>query len=228
MRPRESSWDASWERIFQEREWGRYPSEELVRFVARNFYKVPNRNQVRILELGCGPGANLWYLAREGFDVYGIDGSATAIKKAEALLEKEGLNARLELGDVITIDNIYPPNTFDLIVDLACLQCNRFKAIEDIVQRCEVILKPGGKVFSLMHSVESFGYGLGFELEPGTFTDINEPGWKEIGLCHFATHDEIMQLFCSFDDLQIDYTMFSVDNQSTCVKRWMVQGTKTR
>ncbi len=71
-----------WENIFQNKEWGKYPPIPLVRFVAKNFYNVPNRKEIKILELGFGTGANLWYLAREGFSVYGIEGSKTAVEKA--------------------------------------------------------------------------------------------------------------------------------------------------
>jgi hypothetical protein len=53
------AWDPLWEQIFNTREWGKYPPEHAVRFVARNFYRVPYRKQVRLLEVGCGPGANL-------------------------------------------------------------------------------------------------------------------------------------------------------------------------
>lgn len=61
----------------------------MIRFIARNFYKVNNRESIKILEVGCGPGANLWYMNREGFTVYGIDGSETAIKKAEKRLKED-------------------------------------------------------------------------------------------------------------------------------------------
>ena len=57
------SWDDQWETLFASRAWGRYPPEELVRFVARSFGDAPDRASVRILELGCGPGANVWFLA---------------------------------------------------------------------------------------------------------------------------------------------------------------------
>ncbi len=72
-------WDRTWEDIFRSQAWGKYPSEDVIRFVARNFYTVPERDAIRILEVGCGPGANVWYIAKEGFSAYGIDGSTTAI-----------------------------------------------------------------------------------------------------------------------------------------------------
>src|SRR5438105_645758 len=83
------SWDPVWEDIFKSQPWGRYPGEDLIRFVARNFYKAPSRSSVRILEVGCGPGANLWYMAREGFSVFGIDGAPTALELARLRLDRE-------------------------------------------------------------------------------------------------------------------------------------------
>ena len=62
-----------WEEIFKTQGWGKYPPEELIRFIARKYSHEPNRKSIKILEIGCGPGANIWYLAREGFTVYGID-----------------------------------------------------------------------------------------------------------------------------------------------------------
>jgi tRNA G46 methylase TrmB len=52
-----------------QQEWGKYPPEHVIRFVARNFYRVPDRKYVHLLEVGCGPGANVWFMAREGFAV---------------------------------------------------------------------------------------------------------------------------------------------------------------
>lgn len=83
------AWDPLWERVFSSQSWGNYPGEDFIRFVANNFYQNLNRGQVRILEVGCGPGANLWFMAREGFSVYGVDGSQTAIALAKSRLDLE-------------------------------------------------------------------------------------------------------------------------------------------
>ncbi len=78
-----------WEEIHKKQQWGTYPSEQVIRFVARNFYKK-EREKVKFLDFGCGAGANTWYLAREGFDVYAFDGSESAINRARFFLESEG------------------------------------------------------------------------------------------------------------------------------------------
>ncbi len=56
---------------------------------AQNFYNASDRKAIKILEVGCGPGANLWFMAREGFSVYGIDGSEHAIELARRRLDSE-------------------------------------------------------------------------------------------------------------------------------------------
>jgi cyclopropane fatty-acyl-phospholipid synthase-like methyltransferase len=52
------------------------------------------------LAVGCGPGPNLWYRARDGFTVAGIDGSANAIDSARERLRAEGLAAPLQAADL--------------------------------------------------------------------------------------------------------------------------------
>ena len=54
-----------WENIFLENEWGKYPPVSIIKFVAKNFYKVEDKGKIKILEIGSGPGANLWFIARE-------------------------------------------------------------------------------------------------------------------------------------------------------------------
>src|SRR5258705_850256 len=80
-----SSFDPVWEEIFRAQEWGRYPDAYVVRFVARNFY-ARERRTVRLLDVGSGPGASTWYMAREGFAVAAIDGSAAALARLEQRL----------------------------------------------------------------------------------------------------------------------------------------------
>ena len=71
----QTTWHPVWERIFATREsWGKYPPEELIRFVAGNYYSASVRKDIRILEVGCGPGGGpSWFIAREGFSFSGIE-----------------------------------------------------------------------------------------------------------------------------------------------------------
>src|SRR5262245_48811464 len=114
------AWDAVWERIFREREWGRYPQEEVVRFVARNFYGAPARAAVKMLEIGCGPGSGTsWFIAREGFSLTGIDASPTAIEKARARFAGERLAGEFVVGSVDDLP--FPDESFDAVIDVVCL-----------------------------------------------------------------------------------------------------------
>ena len=220
------TWDPIWEQIFRERDWGRYPPEELIRFVARYFYRASDRGQIKILEIGCGPGANIWFLAREGFDAYGIDGSETAIAKAERALKEEGLKARLQVGDINSLCRLYPSSYFDALVDVACLQCNGTQAIETILDQAVTILKPQGKIFSMMVADGSYGDGLGKELEPGTFVEISEGPLQSKGISHFSNLEEVQRLFGRFRDVGIEYSTRSLENQRKWYKLWVIEAVK--
>lgn len=139
------SFDETWEKIHAEREWGKYPSEHVIRFVARNYYKSDRKN-TKALDIGCGAGANTWFLAREGFDVYAFDGSKSAIGRVKTLLSKDNLTANLKVCDAIEMD--YPNDYFDFAIDNFSICCNKMECIEDIYKRIFNILKIGGGTFS--------------------------------------------------------------------------------
>ena len=133
-----------------------YPNEELLRFLGREYFGSTAKNQrsnIRILELGCGSGANLWMMAREGFDTYGIDLSQNAIGFAEQMLKQWDGKATLVQGSFedLPFENGY----FDVIVDVFstnCLPETPFRQCLSEVARC---LKSGGKFFSYTPSTAS-------------------------------------------------------------------------
>jgi cyclopropane fatty-acyl-phospholipid synthase-like methyltransferase len=136
-----------WEKIFQENEWGKYPSIPVIRFIARNFYKVKNRKGIKILEIGSGTGANLWFCAREGFSVIGLEGSKTANERMLKRFDEENLTSHIldtKIGDYFeTLDEI-EDNSIDAIIDSESLYCNSFDRSKEIVVKSFNKLKVGG------------------------------------------------------------------------------------
>lgn len=221
----EKGWDPLWEDIFSSQEWGKYPPEELIRFVARNYYKVSERKAVEILEVGCGAGACVWYAAREGFSVTGIDGSAAALEQARRLLGRDGLSARLLCGDVIDLTQLAGDRSYDAIIDSGCLQCLRYSQVKAVVDQGYELLKEGGKFFSIIVSADTPGV-KGKEIEPGTFVDIEEGPMKGRGLNHLFTLDEVRELFSRFGSLEIDFVKRSLNNQQIFYDNWICTAVK--
>jgi len=183
------SWNPIWEEIFIKQEWGKYPPEELVRFIARNFYHIEERKKIKILDLGCGTGASSWFLAKEGFSVYGMDGSKTAIKKANERFKEECLEGNFKVGDFIRLD--YPNNFFDCVIDVCSIQHNRITNVSTIFNEVFRVTKKGGKIFSMMISRES------------KLNHFSNP-FKGRGFVYFFTRKEIESLFKSFIKLVIE------------------------
>ena len=66
-------WNKGWDEIFSKKDWGRYPDLSVVRFILGKTRKKIKKNKIKVLEVGCGTGANLSFLAKEGFKTYGLD-----------------------------------------------------------------------------------------------------------------------------------------------------------
>jgi len=217
------AWDPVWDDIFAARQWGKYPKEELIRFVARNYYAAPDRKAVRFLDLGCGFGAATWFLAREGFSVEGIDGSELIIARLRERLAAEGLTAGLVAGDAIDLP--YPPGHFDCMIDLACLQHNSPDDTRRILDGVFDRLKPGGRLFSFTAAAGSWGEGLGAQVGPCTFTGITEGPFANAGLSRFSDEAQIRDLYGRFE-LQLDLSELTVAGRAHRLSNWIVEGKK--
>src|SRR5204863_1460330 len=51
-------------------------------------------------DLGCGPGAHVFALARRGYDVVGVDGSPRMVQVARTRAARDELDATFEVHDV--------------------------------------------------------------------------------------------------------------------------------
>jgi ubiquinone/menaquinone biosynthesis C-methylase UbiE len=220
---------AHWDRIFADRSWGRYPPDELVRFIARTFPDVEKREGLRALEVGCGPGANLWYLAREGFAIAGIDGSANAIGLARKRLRAEALDTALAQAD-LKVGNFaklpWPDAEFDVVVDIEAIYANPMPVIRSAIAEVKRVLKPSGWFFAKMFGPKTTGAASGKKLEVRTTVTPTKGPLAGTGVTHVFTVSEIRKEFAGFSQISLDWVHRSDRNGDYEIFEWLVQARK--
>lgn len=211
-----------WENIFRSRiTWGRYPPEEVVRFFAKNYYAAKNRENIKVLDLGCGPGAGTsWYLAREGFSLYGIDGSKEAIKQSRQRFKKEHLRGNFKVGQAQILP--WPDNYFDCVVDNVCLQHNSQKDTILIINEIYRVLKPGGRHFSLTIGKGTYGEGSGEKIDATTYRELVIGPFSKMGPTRFATKESLKKLYSCFSKLEIGRSCRSIGDSENEIKYWVL------
>lgn len=144
---KKESFQRLWEELRKEgKQTARYPYEKIISFVLRYHPKDKRREDTNILEVGCGAGNNLWAVAMEGFRVYGIDGSETAINMAKDIFKRFGLQGEFIVGD-FTKGLPYPDNFFDLVIDRGAITCVDYEDARQVVKEVNRVLKHGGFLF---------------------------------------------------------------------------------
>jgi ubiquinone/menaquinone biosynthesis C-methylase UbiE len=132
-----------WDKMFKEKGKVFTKVQEDIPKIAKIFKKHKVK---RILDLGCGSGRHLVYLAKHGFEVYGIDIAPEGIKIARKWLREEKLKANLKVGDIYK-KLPYQNNFFDAIISMVTLHHNRIEKIRKLIKEIERILKSKGLIF---------------------------------------------------------------------------------
>ena len=190
-----------WNRMFSV-DTAKYPSDNLIRFIAKYFYGTKTRNKVKILEIGSGGGCNLWFLSREGFDTYGIDISDVAISKAKDFLNSENCSVNLTLGDISKLN--YPNKFFDAVIDNECLYSNDKKNSTNIINEIKRVLKINGLFYSRTYSLGSY-VGKAIQISKYEFKDSIDGPFMDTGSFRLSDNESINDMYGKvFSILSID------------------------
>lgn len=74
----------------------------------------------RALDLGCGTGTNVVYLAQHGWDATGVDLVRRALRRARERASGAGVSPRFIAGDVTRLDELEVGSGYSLLFDLGC------------------------------------------------------------------------------------------------------------
>jgi 2-polyprenyl-3-methyl-5-hydroxy-6-metoxy-1,4-benzoquinol methylase len=114
------------------------------------FSTLPDREYKKVLDIGCGHG----FVTRDmpGKKIIGVDYSDKAIVQANKTLPKsKKKKISYQVGDLFTLDEDFPPHSFDLIVITGVLYPQYIgKAGTLVFLIVDKLLKPGG-VLATVH-----------------------------------------------------------------------------
>jgi len=182
------------------------------------------------LELGCGSGANIWFLGKEGYEAYGMDYAETGIEYCEKMLDKWGSKAKLVVGDMRKLP--YEDNYFDAIVDVVSVQHLKFSEHLGCLKEIYRCLKSGGKYFSYHLGENSISYikGGGKLIDRNTIDNIADTSKPLAGngqTCFLSRNDYYNFLSESgFKNIVIDKVTRSYNNQEFYIEYLVVSAEK--
>ena len=100
----------------------------------------------RAIDLGCGSGENVIYLAQQGFSATGVDIAPRAIARARRSGRAAGVSPMFLVGDVTNLTGVEGP--FDLLVDNGCFHSLfRSAARQSYVRTVMRLSRPDSRFF---------------------------------------------------------------------------------
>lgn len=186
-----------WEKIYQAQ--GRV-FQELLPFFAPLVEELKRRQARRLLDLGCGNGRHLVFLARAGFTVTGLDISISGLRLARQWLAEEDLQAGVALAD-FHFPLPLRSGSFDALLATQVIHHARLAAVRQAIAEIYRVLAPGGLAVVSVSGRKDDGVRYR-EIEPGTYVPLNGP---ERGLPHHIfTLDELRTELGAFKILELD------------------------
>ena len=144
--------------------------------------KLAEAGRIRgsVLDVGCGTGENLLYLAARGHDAWGLDFVPVAIEQAKAKAAQRGIAAHFLLANALELNKL--GRQFDTVID-----CGLFHTFADeerplFIRGLADVLRPGGLLHLLCFSDEEPGTEGPRRVSQEEIRDSFRDGWKVEGI----------------------------------------------
>lgn len=135
----------------------------------------------RAVDLGCGTGASVQWLANRGYNITGIDISMSMLKQAQKSISGNGISFQLYEGDIRSLSNLHD---IDLALSLDVLnELNSLRDMETALTSVASILAPGKLFIFDLHTIE------GLAQRDGASTIIHDDDELSAVLTHRFDYD---------------------------------------
>lgn len=153
--------------------FGTHP--ELARLVETGRIKPGNA-----IDLGCGTGREVIYLAQNGFEATGVDISPTAIRMARRAAVDAGVDAQFVVDDLTELSNV--AGQFDLLVDYGALNDLNQIQRDAYMTRVLPLAREGSQIFLMCFDSklpeEEVNRRFGDDFEIKKTSSKGEPGTR--------------------------------------------------
>lgn len=179
-----------WDQLYRESaHMSIWPWSDLVSYVHR--YAKPQNGYQRVLELGCGAGANIPFFIKLGVDYSTVEGSPAIVEQLQG--HYPTLREKIRVGD---FTREYPfPGPFDLIVDRSSLIHNTTEGMRNGLKLAFDKLRPGGKFIGIDWFSSAHGSAtLGRPADSHTRSGIDSGHLAGTGNVHFCDRENLEEL----------------------------------
>jgi len=189
------------------------PSHALLKFIE---IVKPNLNNLKIIELGCGNGRNLVYLAKQGASCVGVDFVEGALEADREKVENNGLDGKVELVATDMSESLpFGNGSFDVALDLLSGSSIFDEGWNQYKTEIKRILKAGGYFVVYYPNLESDDHKEYLKTNPGGHpksflhprTGIEERAFSVADIRkEFANFKEVATEIIEFQDKNYDRT----------------------
>lgn len=177
-----------------------YPNEDIIRFA----FKYLDNND-RVLDLGCGWGNNLQFLADNEYKPYGIDISPTACQHCLSITPNTLQGSLSQLP--------YENSHFDGVIDRNSIQCNDLATVQTAIKESHRVLAEDGYFYSII---------LAETNKPEDFHAyyLREDNRK-------LTREDVFDLYSCYEKLNVDSECRTFNDGELEIKQYHILGGKS-
>ena len=136
----------------------------------------------RALDLACGTGRNALWLAKHGWNVTAVDGSAAAMEILQSRARDSGVTIDAQIADLEDSAFAIEPASYDLIA-----MCYYFQ--RNLIGQCRQGLVPGGVTVAIALLIEPGKEHSTFRLQPGELRGY----FAEWDILHYREGTDVWQ-----------------------------------
>ena len=190
--------NTDWNRAYKERPYiEQLPHNGVVKFINQ----FNREKSSKVLDLGCGDGRHLIFLAQKDYISVGVDNAIWGLRRAKEWAEKETLKIRLVYADVCFLP--LESESFDQIISIQVIHHQRLKSIQKTIDGVRRLLRTNGVFYFTVPKYPPGNWkGKKYtEIEEHTF--VPTEGFEKGIPHHFFTAGELRSVLEAFETLEI-------------------------